>query len=153
MWITYRCVLSGTNRKHLVQAAVRLARKLAQNIDELGMKLDLGDKASALASDEELLHAAKNIMRVLAGSAVHPVRKLGVHYAISKRGKKILKVRQARFKSGSQTWRRLCKLGLRNHGTRVVYAGILPHTSFGAALHTPSKGKLKVIQCMLGGGG
>ncbi len=34
----------------------------------------------------------------------------------------------------------------------MVYAGILPHTSFGAALRLPSKGELKVTQGMLGVG-
>ncbi len=70
--------LSGTNRKQLVQAAGRLAMKLAQHIDELGMKLGLVHMSCVLVFDEELLRASKKVMVVLAGSEVHSVRKLGV---------------------------------------------------------------------------
>ncbi len=101
-----------------------------------------------MASDEALQCAGKQVMGVMAGSAVHSVRKLGVDYALSKCGEKIRKVRQAW--SGSQRWRKLCKLGLRSQLARLVYAGILLHASFGAAVCSPSKGELKVIQGMLG---
>jgi hypothetical protein len=44
-------------------------------------------------------------------------------------------------------------LDLRNHGARMVYAAVLPHTSFGFALYSPSKWELQVTQGMLGGAG
>ncbi len=77
--------LSGANRRRLSGAAGILARTMAHHVASLGMKLDLGGKALVLASDEELLKAAKEAMRVLAGSLVHAVRKLGVDCAISTR--------------------------------------------------------------------
>ena len=107
-------------------AAGSLARSLAAHVTGLGMKLDLGDKAFLMASSGDLLVAAKAAMGELGGSAVQAVRKLGVDYAISVRGKKNRKVRAARAASGRARWRRLCKLGLKNQGTRLVYAGILP---------------------------
>ena len=44
-------------------------------------------------------------------------------------------------------------MGLRNQGTRLVYAGVLPHTTFGAALHAPSKSDLVGMQRMMSGVG
>ena len=117
------------------------------------MKLDLGDKAFLMASSDDLLVAAKAAMGILGGSAVQAVRKLGVDYAISARGKKNRKVRAARAASGRARWRRLCKLGLKNQGTRLVYAGILPHSTFGAALHAPAKSDVAAAQLMMGGVG
>ena len=73
--------------------------------------------------------------------------------AISARGKKNRKVRAARAASGRARWRRLCKLGLKNQGTRLVYAGILPHSTFGAALHAPAKADIVTAQLMMGGVG
>ncbi len=66
---------------------------MAQHVTMVGMKLDLADKAFVLASDEELLQAAKLVKGVQAGSAVHSVRKLGVDCAISNKGRKNHKVR------------------------------------------------------------
>ncbi len=77
-----------------------------------------------MASSNDLLVAAKAAMGVLGGSAVQAVRKLGVDYAISARGRKTRKVRAARAASGRARWSRLCKLGLKNQGTRLMYAGI-----------------------------
>ena len=70
--------ISGTCAKAIVRAAGYLARSLAAHVDQLGMKLDLGDKAFLMASSNELLVAAKVAMGVLGGSAVQAVRKLGV---------------------------------------------------------------------------
>ena len=52
------------------------------------MRLDLGDKAFLMASNEALLAACRKEMGVLGGVAAQSVRKLGVDYAVSKRGEK-----------------------------------------------------------------
>ena len=90
---------------------------------------------------------------MLAGRGVQDVRKLGVGYGIPRKGKASAQVRGKRFKSGRALWRRLCKAGLKNHGTRVVYAGILPHMLFGAALYRPVQGEVKRIQGITSGVG
>ena len=74
-------------------------------------------------------------------------------YAISTRGKKNRKVRAARVASGRARWSRLCKLGLKNLGTRLVYAGILPHSTFGSALHAPTKSDVRNVRVMMIGAG
>ncbi len=130
----------------MARAAGSLSKTLAKHVEELGMKLDLGDKAFLLASSEHLLQAAMKAMGILGGTMVQAVRKLGVDYAISDRGKKNRKVRNARIMSGKGRWAKLCKMGLKNQGTRLVYAGILPPSTFGAALHAPSKTDLATLQ-------
>jgi hypothetical protein len=141
--------ISGKNGPALVRASGELARKLAFHVEGLGMKLDLGDKAFLMASTEALLVECKKAMGDLGGTMVQAVRKLGVDYAISARGKKNRKARMARQVSGKARWKKMCKMGLQNQGTRLVCAGILPHTTFGAALHAPSKADLAGIQCMI----
>ncbi len=117
------------------------------------MKLDPGGKAFLMASSGDLLVAANAAMGELGGSAVQAVRKLWVDYAISVRDKENRKVRAARAASARVRWRRLCKLGLKNQGARLVYAGILPHTTFGAALQAPAKSDVASAQIMMGGVG
>ena len=100
MWTIFRCAFRAPTLRAIAHAAGSLARSLAAHVTSLGMKLDLGDKAFLMASSGDLLVAAKAAMGVLGGSAVQAVRKLGVDYAISVRGKKNRKVRAARAASG-----------------------------------------------------
>ncbi len=59
---------------------------MAAHANNLGMKLDLGDKAFVVASDDALLKGVARVIGVLAGSAAQAVSKFGVDCAISKRG-------------------------------------------------------------------
>ena len=80
---------------------------MVAHIQSIGMKLDLGDKAFALASDAGLLRQLKHQLGELGGSAVHSVRKLGVDYALSDKGRKIAAVRRERLRSGLRRYKRL----------------------------------------------
>ncbi len=126
--------ISGCDRRQFAKVAGQVAKRMAHHIAQLGVKMDLGDKDFAFASDEFLLQAAKLAMGVLGGTAAHAVRKLGVDYAVPARGTRTRKVRAARFNSGKIRWCRLCKLGFKNQGARVVYARVFLHTTFGASM-------------------
>jgi hypothetical protein len=117
------------------------------------MKLDLADKAFVLASDAGLLKAFQARMGIMGGTATDSVRKLGVDYALSASGSARSHVRSKRLKRRVARWRRLCKAGLRNHGARVVYSGILPHMLFGAGLHKPSAQDIRKVQVVVSGVG
>ncbi len=73
-------MLQGADKAALLEAAGRLASIMAEHIQSIGTKLDLGDKAFALAIDAGLLGE-------LGGSAVLSVRKLWVDYALSDKGR------------------------------------------------------------------
>ena len=75
-------MLEGPDRAALVDAAGRLARALEVHISAIGMRLDLGDKAFALASDGALVKRLQRELGELGGCAVESVRKLGVDYAL-----------------------------------------------------------------------
>ena len=123
----------------LAEATARLAKRLAEHIKSIGMRLDLGDKAFVLASEASLLRRAKRLLGVLGGVATVGVRKLGVDYGMCKAGRKVCSVRRARLASGVRRFRRLRGMKVDKKGVRVVAAGIIPHVAYGLSLsmHPP----------------
>ncbi len=63
----------------------------------------------------------------LAGNAVESVRKLGVDYASSLKGRGLSAVGREKFRSGLRRCKRLQRLGCVKVGARVVPSGIVPH--------------------------
>jgi hypothetical protein len=89
-------LLKYTDRDLLVHAAASLARRMGDHVEEINVKLDRGDKASALTSDQGLLRSAKLGFGELAGSAVDSVWKLGVDYGASGKRRTGQAVRRAK---------------------------------------------------------
>ncbi len=77
------------------------------------MKLDLCERAFALASDQVLLRMLKRQLGVVAGSAVSSVRRMG----LSATGRELAAVRRERLRSGLRRYRRLKTLGCVRVGT------------------------------------
>ena len=77
--------ISGTNSRAIAHAAGSLARSLAAHVTELGMKLDLGDKAFLMASSDDLLVAAKAAIPTSINRRIRPVA-------------------DARMRAGKSTW-------------------------------------------------
>ncbi len=138
-------VLQGQDRGLALEVAGRLAALLAAHVASTGMKLDLGDKAFALASDASLLRQLKGQLGVLGGSALHSVRELGADYALSDQGRKIAAVRWERLRSGLRRYKRLKRLGCLGVGTEVVASGGIPHVSYGSALSAPTVQDRKIF--------
>ena len=116
----------------------------------LGMKLDSGDKAFLLASQQLRLELARKALGRLAGTAVDTVRKLGVDYSLQKNERKLTVIRAERLTSGKKRWGTLVKLELKRQGAIVVHAGIVPHVTFGAELYAPGCADIKFINTTLG---
>ena len=138
-------LMEGEDPDTLVEAAGRLARHMDRHISELGMKLDLGDKAFVLASDETLLTKATKELGTLGGSAVVSVRKLGVDYGISGKGRKVRKVLRSRLISGCGRFAKIRRFGLVRQCPRLVMAGLIPLMSFGAELYSATKAELRSL--------
>ena len=137
----------------LAEAMARLAKRLADHIKAIGMRLDLGDKAFVLASDPGLLRRSKRLLGELGGVAAVGVRKLGVDYGMCSAGRKFCQVRRGRLASGVRRFGRLRAMKLHKKGTRVVAAGIIPHVAYGLSLYAPSKGEVRRLKAATGGQG
>ena len=74
--------ITGAQDMILVQGGLQLATRMAVFLTQLGMKLDLMDKAFALASEPALVAQLHAAMGELGGKANKSVRNVGVEYAI-----------------------------------------------------------------------
>ncbi len=143
--------VAGPSTEEVVHHSSQLAEALANHIEgELSMCLDLKDKAFTMASDTSTLRGVMGALGRLAGQAADSIKRLGVDHAIQAGAWKLAGNRKKRYGSGKARFTRLRACRLVRQGSRVVYAGIVPHITYGAELYQPSKGELRQLASMCG---